>query len=74
MAKKIEHILLGKLIDEIGWSFGVYPKKLRAGNYYIQDPKYGLWEKKQAEVIAQMLRDGFILSVIHDAMNKIWHK
>lgn len=74
MAKKTEFKVLGTLVDKIDWTYDVYPTKIQAGEYYVGDVKYGIWKKKEAELIAKLLRSGFVLSVIHSAMQQVWQK
>ena len=68
---KEEHDLIGKIIDEIAWTFSVHPRKFQNKEWYLGSLKYGVWEKKNAEIIAQVLRNGFVLSLLQDAFKNI---
>ena len=58
------------IIDNLLWTLEATPERYDKREWIVYSEDYGIYSKKEAEIIASLLRRGILLSIVTKALQK----
>lgn len=59
-----------KIIDNLLWTLEATPERYDQRDWIVYSQDYGIYSKKEAEMIASILRKGVLLAIVTKALQE----
>lgn len=59
-----------KIIDNLLWTLEATPQRYDKREWIVYSEDYGIFSKKEAEILASLLRRGVLLSIVNKSLKE----